>query len=242
MNYTHVIIAACLIFASGGATGYFIGQKQMQPELVAPKETKFSPEGRAPWMGRDPLRDFVKFLERKLNITEQQQNDINQVIKDSNESMKKIWDDVRPKASAEMAATNEKIKTVLSPDQAEKFEELMDEFRRERFKRHISRGGGPRHGDPDNQDDQDNQEKRRSWNPHNKERNWDRDKERSREPREHPRGSNENDEQVQDHGRERERPKPSLERNHSNDSQEQAAKRIENKPPQPPAPKAAGPN
>lgn len=137
MNYIQILAAAFLIFASGGATGYFYAKNQQTDPI--PAQTKLTSGGRAPWMGRDPLRYFVRFLEDKINISEAQKEQINTIIEESNLSMKKIWDDVRPKASEQMAQTNEKIKAVLTPEQVEKFDTLMEEFRNKRFK-----GRGPR--------------------------------------------------------------------------------------------------
>lgn len=132
MSYIQILAAAVFIFASGGATGYFYALKHKSE--VTTVQTRLGSGARAPWMGRDPLRYFVRFLESKIEITEDQKNQINTIIEESNLTMRKIWEDVKPKASDQMSLTNAKIKAVLTSEQADKFDALMEEFREARSK------------------------------------------------------------------------------------------------------------
>jgi len=180
MNYAQIFIAALLLFASGGATGYFMGLKIHKTQVVSESEAKLDNKSRSPWMHGDPLRHFVSFLERELQISDDQKSQINTIVDESNERMKVFWKGVQPKAREEMESTREKIKAVLTSDQAAKYDELMEEFRQKRFRRGPGRRekGDRENGDrgprrPGGQFERGNQEgrdkddeNRRHWKDH----------------------------------------------------------------------------
>lgn len=133
MKYSQVILASLVLFASGGAGGYFLGLRSKSAQPIA--TTSVTSSERAPWFRDRSLNHFVDFLEKEIQIDASQKAKIVEIINASNEKMKQIWDDVRPKASQQMDATNTEIKAVMTADQVARFDEVMEEFRKQRFRR-----------------------------------------------------------------------------------------------------------
>jgi hypothetical protein len=147
MKYWQVILASIVLFGSGMASGYFLGLRKAAADVPVADETPVTKDERAPWTRDRSLRHFVHFLEEEIQINEDQKDQILQIVQESNEKMKQIWDDVRPKAAEQMSRTNEKIKAVLSDEQVERFDKAMDEFRKRRFQPRGRDGDGDRDRD-----------------------------------------------------------------------------------------------
>lgn len=72
-------------------------------------------------------------LDRRLDLTDEQREKIEQIIERRHERMTELFAHVRPQMDAEIAATNAEIERVLTPEQREKFQKMRMRL-------------GPRHG------------------------------------------------------------------------------------------------
>ena len=98
-----------------------------------------------PLRGRGP--DFmrgriVSHLHRELNLSEQQHDQIAQIMDRHHKRMQEISAGIRPQMRQELDAANREIEALLTPEQREKFKKMrirMDHMPR----RGRVRGGGP---------------------------------------------------------------------------------------------------
>jgi len=80
-------------------------------------------------------------LERNLNLTDQQKTQINQIMRQRMEEMRRIREeDMRPRVFAEMGQLKDEIGKVLTDEQMKLWEKRMERFRGEFWR---GRGGGP---------------------------------------------------------------------------------------------------
>ena len=73
----------------------------------------------------------------ELSLTTEQKEQIEAILRESQERTRALWEEISPQMRAEFQATQEKIRDVLTPEQQQQFEELM------------KKGREPRRGDRD---------------------------------------------------------------------------------------------
>ena len=78
---------------------------------------------------------FSRELELRLELTEQQQKQFHDIVRESREQADAIRRELRPRLDAHLAATRKRIAEILTPAQRAKLEEIMDEdkIRSDRF-------------------------------------------------------------------------------------------------------------
>jgi Spy/CpxP family protein refolding chaperone len=131
-----VILATLVIFVAGVVTGAMV----MKSSRGAPLREAGPPP---PWVFQGP--DFVqqRFLDRmnkEMELTTEQRRKLEGILRDARERTKSWWEIVGPEFQSELKETREKIRTVLTPTQREKFEKLM----RERHRTPAGQAGGDR--------------------------------------------------------------------------------------------------
>lgn len=104
---------------------------------------------------------FARRLERELNLTEEQRQAIDQIMAESRVEGFALREEMRPRVSAMMRRTSERISEVLTPEQRQRFAELQEKHRG-RAERFLlgppggpgpgRRGGPPRHDRPPTDD------------------------------------------------------------------------------------------
>jgi Spy/CpxP family protein refolding chaperone len=110
-----VILATLVIFAAGVLTGGFVvksTQPKAKPQVIAIPDRLV----------------HTRFLERmkgELNLTPEQRGRIEQIFDESHERMRILWDLIGPEVQGEVREVREKIRNELTPEQREKFEQLM---------------------------------------------------------------------------------------------------------------------
>ena len=67
---------------------------------------------------------MVERLDRRLDLSDEQEKKIEAIIQRRHERMNAIWSESRPRVRAEIEAANAEIAQVLSPEQRTKFEAL----------------------------------------------------------------------------------------------------------------------
>lgn len=119
MNAWKAIFAALVIFCAGMVTGGVIG-KHWKRQAVQPRLASGETVGPG-WMQR---MEFVKRTERQLDLTPAQRERVEQILKESQEHMKQLWEPIAPHAREEAQRVRERILAELNPKQQKKFEQL----------------------------------------------------------------------------------------------------------------------
>ena len=69
--------------------------------------------------------EFLRRMERELELTPAQRDPIDRILKDGQERMKKLMDTVEPRRREEFKKTVEEFRGVLTPEQRQRFDELV---------------------------------------------------------------------------------------------------------------------
>lgn len=75
-----------------------------------------------------PTKAMVNRLDRRLDLTDAQRVQVEQIIRRSHARIDGMWDDVRPRMRAEIDRANAEISAILTPEQRAKFERLKFHF------------------------------------------------------------------------------------------------------------------
>jgi Spy/CpxP family protein refolding chaperone len=125
-----VILATMVIFACGVFTGVIVTRTEpiaLTP-LAAPQQTPVTTNKMAslPFMQLQVQRpEFLKRLDRQLDLTPEQHDQIAKIMKESHERTTPLWEKIAPQMSDELKKVREEIRQVLTPEQRKKWGELM---------------------------------------------------------------------------------------------------------------------
>ena len=124
MNAWKVILATVIIFAAGAFTGAILAR-----------------HGSHPRTGPGGIRlEFLRRMERDLNLTAEQRERVDKILKESQEQTRRIMEPVAPALHAEIQRTKEAFRQALTPEQQTRFDELLKHSSRGRETHHP---GGP---------------------------------------------------------------------------------------------------
>jgi hypothetical protein len=126
VNTWKVIIAILVIFGSGLVTGgLLVSQVQRLPGSGDPSvATSNGPSGPAPWQAH--RMEFLRRIERHLEITPEQRGRIEAILRESHERTKPIWDGIGPQLQEELMRVRQEIREELTPEQRQQFDEMME--------------------------------------------------------------------------------------------------------------------
>jgi hypothetical protein len=148
VNTWKVILATIVIWCAGVVTGGLLVSYSGRP-LFDGHQPASRPSGPAPWLAPgkeithhgegelqssfDRLRgEFLVHATRELKLSHEQHERIEKIIRESQESSRKIWEPIAPQMRQNLAETKEKILAELTPDQRARFEELLKQQQRPR--------------------------------------------------------------------------------------------------------------
>ncbi len=123
MKEWKVILAALVIFGAGVVTGALVVNLSHRPgrtQIVAGPTP--ASNARPPW--HDQRYEFVRRMERQLDLTLGQRQQIDQIVRDSQQRTKNLWDSIAGKLQEEPRKVREQINELLTPDQRKKFDAL----------------------------------------------------------------------------------------------------------------------
>jgi Spy/CpxP family protein refolding chaperone len=86
---------------------------------------------------RPDEKRIVYFLQRRLNLTDAQTQQVDQIIRDSDENFRQLQQQVQPQFDAIRSESQDRIRKVLNPDQQAKFNELVRRMEERRKERHL---------------------------------------------------------------------------------------------------------
>ena len=116
MKSWKAILATLVIFGAGVVTGG-----------LAVKRVQASPPGRPGSIHQ--RAEFMRRVEKRLDLTPVQREQIEAILSESQERTKKAWEQVRPIIRDEFQRVQDRIRGELTPVQEKKFEKLLTESR-----------------------------------------------------------------------------------------------------------------
>lgn len=125
MNTWKVILATVVIFGAGVITGALAVRQT--PTLNAPVRQRPPVPNRSGIISAagDLRLEFLRRAQRELDLSPDQRERIDKIIKDSQERTRKLMEPVAPELHAELQQTKEQFLQVLSPDQRTRFDKLV---------------------------------------------------------------------------------------------------------------------
>jgi Spy/CpxP family protein refolding chaperone len=69
--------------------------------------------------------EFLHRAQRELDLTPEQRERIDKLLKESQERTRKIMEPIAPEFHAELQRTKEEFRAVLTPDQQKRFDDLI---------------------------------------------------------------------------------------------------------------------
>jgi Spy/CpxP family protein refolding chaperone len=143
LNSWKVIFATLVIFITGVVTGALLvgyASRVQRPrprpwlrDAASHRADNKLPGARgpaaapktSPGMPKLLRMDFLKNLNRELQLTEDQRRRIEAIISEGQEHNRQLWMRELPEMRRQIQRTKERIRQVLDPEQLERFEELM---------------------------------------------------------------------------------------------------------------------
>lgn len=131
MNTWKVILATMVIFGAGVVTG---GLLVRNTRIITPNPPPAAATQQPrPFFQGGPAGfvrvDFLRRAERELALTGEQRDQIDQIIRESQERTKKLMEPISPQIREEMQQTKDKFLAVLTPEQKARFEEMLKQQR-----------------------------------------------------------------------------------------------------------------
>jgi Spy/CpxP family protein refolding chaperone len=127
VNTWKVIFATIVIFGAGVLTGGLLVKYSVQTPPRPHANRAVQP------ISAGGIRiEFLRRVERDLNLTADQREQIDKVLAASQERSKKIMEPVQPKIREELQQTKEQFRAVLNPEQKIRFDELLKQQQQQR--------------------------------------------------------------------------------------------------------------
>ena len=127
MSPWKVILATMVIFACGVITGAMVTRTVSIKTEDHPVATTNAAPTR---MAAGPVwqmqrAEFFKRLDKELDLSVEQHDQIGKILKASQERTQPIWVQIAPQMNAELKRVREEIRGALTPEQRKKFVEMM---------------------------------------------------------------------------------------------------------------------
>lgn len=122
MKMTKLVLAALLLFGTGVATGV-VGSRLRAKAVARSLQQKRGTVPPPMWQ----RMEFLRKAQMELDLTPEQRERVDGYVKESQESVRRIWEPVAPRAKEEMNALRERIRGQLTPAQKERFDATLME-------------------------------------------------------------------------------------------------------------------
>jgi Spy/CpxP family protein refolding chaperone len=124
-----VILATMVIFGCGVVTGALLIKTELPAAAAmttpeAPAHPGNSTNPPPPWANVQ-RPEFWRRMEKQLDLTPAQRDQITEIVRQSQERSRPLWEAIAPQMRAEIRRVRGEIRDVLTPDQQKKFDELM---------------------------------------------------------------------------------------------------------------------
>ena len=135
MNTWKVILATLVIFASGVVTGGLLAIYSGRSFVSRPQHPN-TPRLQQPVSPGGMRLEFLRRMQRDLDLTPEQRERIDKILKESQEHTRKIMEPVSPALREEFQRTKEEFRQVLTADQRARFDELFKHQQRPHDQQH----------------------------------------------------------------------------------------------------------
>ena len=133
MSPWKVILATMVIFVCGVITGAML-TRTMEPRMEPAQATLAALPAPArpfaPPMLQLQRANFLKVMDKQLDLSAGQREEISRIMKASQERTQPLWNQIGPQMSDELKTVREEIRAVLTPEQRKKFVELLKRSRK----------------------------------------------------------------------------------------------------------------
>lgn len=127
-----------LIFGTGVVTGGLLVRYVEQSQAHHTKRPQGDAHPAQPWSPGGMRLEFLRRVQSELELTSEQRERIDKILKDSQERTRKLMEPVAPRLREEFQRTKEEFRAVLTPEQLKRFEELSRQQQRPREQKHSS--------------------------------------------------------------------------------------------------------
>ena len=125
MNTWKVILATMVIFGTGVVTGGLLVRYAEHGRDRRPQRPGAVVRPAQPVSAGVMRIEFLRRVERELDLTPEQREPIDKVLKEGQERTKKLMDTVEPRRREEFKRTIEEFRAVLTPEQRKRLDELV---------------------------------------------------------------------------------------------------------------------
>jgi hypothetical protein len=122
VNTWRVIVATMAIFAAGVVTG---GMLTLRVDRLGWVRRQHATRPAQPFTPGGSRLEFLRRAQRELDLSPEQQERVDRLLKESQERNRKILEPVAPQLGQELQRAREEFKAVLTPEQQKRFEELL---------------------------------------------------------------------------------------------------------------------
>jgi len=122
-----VILATMVIFGCGVVTGALLMKTELPP-AGAPAEPAQHPStssNQPPPLNQFQRPEFLRRMQKQLELTASQRDEIAKIMKASQERNRPLWDQIAPQMREEVKRVREEIRQVLTSGQQKKFDEML---------------------------------------------------------------------------------------------------------------------
>jgi len=120
----NVILATLVIFGAGVITGALVVNLGRKVEARAlPAAPRANPAVPPLAFANIQKSEYLRRLDKQLGLTQEQYETLEEILIESNERTKKLWQPIAPQMIEEIKHVREKIRAELSPDQQKKFDQ-----------------------------------------------------------------------------------------------------------------------
>jgi len=135
-----------VIFGMGVVTGGLL-VRHVQPGRDRRPQRSGNPVRMAPSPGM--LRfEFLRRMQRELDLSAEQREPIDRILKEGQDRMKKLMETVEPRRREELKRTIDEFRGVLTPEQQKRFDELL--LQQQQRAREQRKAGPSRQHSPQN--------------------------------------------------------------------------------------------
>ena len=124
MNAWKFIFATMVIFGTGVVTGGLLVHHVQHGRDHRPQRSVNTVRAAQPASPGVMRFEFLRRMERELDLTPQQHEPIDRILQEGQERMKKLMETVEPRRREELKRTMEEFRGVLTPVQQKRFDEL----------------------------------------------------------------------------------------------------------------------
>lgn len=146
MNTWKVILATMVIFGTGVVTGGLLVRHVDHGRERRPQRYQGAVRPAQPTAAGMMRIEFLRRMERELDLTPAQREPIDKILKEGQERMKKLMETVEPRRREEFKRTMDEFRAVLTPEQQKRLDDLVK--RQQQRAREQRKAGPPREHPP----------------------------------------------------------------------------------------------